>query len=338
MKHGSNLPLAGRFERIRYESDGDRTDADIEYLVDDAKSIVQLNQSPDLPFDYSLNPYRGCVHGCAYCYARPTHEFLGFGPGLDFETKVVVKPRAAELFEAFLRKPKWDASPITFSGVTDCYQPVERKLQLTRQCLQVADRFGQPVSIVTKNALVERDVEVLASLASRQLVHVYLSITTLDETLVRDMEPRTSTAAARLRAVRTLSEAGVPTGVLAAPVVPGLNDHSMAAVIEAAANSGATECRYSVLRLPQTVLPVFEDWLRRVRPTEADKVIGRVRDLRGGEMNDSRFGNRMRGTGPAADRLSVMFKTFAKKFGVTGPMPSYNRDAFAVPDPQGRLF
>ena len=343
-RHGSTLPIASRYERITLapledeaSDDHSRDDGDtshltrVEYLIDESKSIVSENRSPDLPFRYSINPYRGCVHGCAYCYARPTHEYLGFGPGLDFETRVVVKPDAANLFEKFLRRKNYRCEPITFSGVTDCYQPVERKMQLTRDCLRVADRFGQPVGIVTKNALVTRDIDVLSSMARRGLVHVYLSITTPDTDLARRMEPRTSTPAARFRAVRELSKAGIPVGVLFAPVIPGLNDHAMGDIVQTAARSGATTVRYSILRLPTTVEAVFDDWLRRAVPERRDKVLSQIARYRNGKLNDSSFGNRMRGTGRAADDLSNLFRILRIKYQLTGEMPPAQTHHFKVP-------
>src|SRR5579863_9050076 len=264
MPHGSMIDPPNRFERINRERDFEHLEWDleyiagvekrpIEYLPDASKSIVSKNESPDVPFRFSVNPYRGCAHGCSYCYARNTHEYLGFNAGLDFETRIVVKHDAAELLAEFLARDSWNPEPITFSGVTDCYQPAEREFRLTRRCLEVVVECRQPVGIITKNALVVRDVDLLGRLASSNLVHVFLSITTLDSKLARTMEPRTSVPAARLRAVKELADAGVPVGVMFAPVIPGLNDSEMAAVLEAAKSAGAKSAGYVFLRLPLTV-------------------------------------------------------------------------------------
>lgn len=314
------------------------TDRRIEYLVDDSKSIVAENGSPDIPFRFSLNPYRGCVHACAYCYARPTHEYLGLNAGLDFETRIIIKPKAAELFRQFLSRPAWHPEPITFSGVTDCYQPAERRFRLTRQCLETADEFGQPVTVVTKNALVLRDLDLLRRMARRDLVHVFVSLTTLDVSLAREMEPRTSIPAARLRAIRELAEAGVPVGVMTAPIIPGLNDSELAAVLEAARKAGATAAGYVLLRLPGAVAPVFEEWIRRVFPEKADRVLNRIRGTRDGKTNSSQFGERMVGSGEIAEQLRSMFHLFRRRSGLDGRLPPLSTDHFCRPDGQLRLF
>lgn len=352
MRHGSNLDPPNRFESIQREPDLEHLEWDQEYLrglthrkieyIDDAtQSIISENSSPDIPFRYSLNPYRGCIHACAYCYARPGHEYLGFNAGLDFETKIVVKRDAPRLFREFLTKKSWKPEPITFSGVTDCYQPAEREFQLTRNCLEVALECRQPISIVTKNALVLRDLEILKQLASHRLVHVYLSITSLDAELARDMEPRTSTPTARLRAVKMLSEAGVPVGVMTAPIIPGLNDAEIPRLLEAAKEAGAITANYVLLRLPLTVEPVFIEWLQRVRPNHADKVLGRLREARGGKLNRSAWGERMTGSGLLAEQIRNMLRVFQKKYGLDGKMPPHNCDLFQPPTPvsgQLRLF
>ncbi len=303
-----------------------------------SKSIVSENKSPDIPFRYSINPYRGCIHACSYCYARPTHEYLGFNAGLDFETKIVVKHDAAKLFRAFLSRPSWNPESITFSGVTDCYQPAEREFQLTRQCLQVADEFSQPISMVTKNALVTRDIDILARMARRNLVHVFLSITSLDGELARDMEPRTSIPAARLRAVKMLSDAGVPVGVLVAPLIPGLNDHEAAEILAESKKAGAIVAGYILLRLPLTVETVFEEWVRRVRGETADKILGRVRQTRDGKLNSSEWGTRMVGGGEIADQIRTMFKVFRAKYGLDEAMPLLDCSLFQTPQsPSGQM-
>lgn len=351
-RHGSGIDPPNRFERIHTEADvaelpwdtehldpgGNRR---IEYLEDESRTIVSENQSPDVPFRYTLNPYRGCAHGCSYCYARPTHEFLGLNAGLDFETRIVVKRRAAELFREFLAKPKWEGEAITFSGVTDCYQPAEREFQLTRRCLEVALACRQPVGVVTKNALVARDLDVLRRLAAENLVHVFLSINSLDGQLARDMEPRTSIPDARLRAVRMLAEAEVPTGVILAPIVPGLNDSSIPAVLEAAKQHGAMFASYVLLRLPLTVEPVFREWLERTQPLRAERVLSRIRQTREGRLNTSEWGTRMVGRGEIADQIRELFLTFRKIHQLDSPLPPLDSSGFEPPPPpsgQLRLF
>jgi DNA repair photolyase len=275
------------------------------------------------------------------CYARPTHEYLGLGAGLDFEAVIFVKEDAPELFRDFLNRPGWKPEPITLSGVTDCYQPCERDHRLTRGCLEVAREAYQPISLVTKNALIERDLDVLQVLAGHRLVHVSISLTTLDAGLARSMEPRASTPAARLRAVRALADAGVPVRVLLAPVIPGLNDHEVPALLHAARDAGAQAGAYILLRLPLTVAPVFLDWLRREQPGRAGRVEGRIRDTRGGRLNDPAFGRRMHGTGETAWQINQLFRLFARKHGLDGELPDHDRTRFRPPRSragQGWLF
>ena len=352
MRHGSKIDPPNRFESLERTKELDQVEWDDEYLrliehrkvqyVDDhSQSIVAENQSPDLPFRYSLNPYRGCIHGCSYCYARPSHEYLGFNAGLDFETKIVVKKSAPKLFRKFLSRRAWKPEPIAFSGVTDCYQPAERDFQLTRSCLQVASDFNQPVNIVTKNALVTRDIDLLASMAERNLVHVFISVTTLDPKLAREMEPRTSIPAARLRAIKMLTDAGVRVGVMTAPMIPGLNDHELPDILDQAKQNGAFAAGYVLLRLPLTVLPVFEEWLQRVRPQQAEKVLGRIRHTRGGKMNSSDFNSRMTGQGEIATQIKTMFDLFCTKHSLLKRMPALDVERFHPPienDNQLRLF
>ena len=312
-----------------------------EYLRDDSQTIVAENHSPDISFRYSINPYRGCAHGCSYCYARPTHEFFGFSAGLDFETKVLVKHRAPELFKDWLARPQWEPEPIAFSGVTDCYQPIERKFQLTRACLRVALECHQPVTIVTKNALITRDLDILRELAERHLVRVAVSTTTLDSKLAGDMEPRTSTPAARLRALEELAAAGVSTIAMVAPVIPGLNDSEIPEILRRVAETGAEGASFVLLRLPTTVQPVFFDWLERHRPNHKEKVVSHVRSTRGGKINESRFGHRMRGTGVMADQIKHTFQLFARRYALDRPLAPLNCTAFRHPIPnngQLRLF
>lgn len=326
MRHGSKLDPPNRFEKTRTEADLEQVEWDVEYLrqredrpihylEDHSKSIVVENNSPDIPFRFSVNPYRGCVHACSYCYARPTHEYLGLNAGLDFETKILVKRDAAMLLREFLSKDAWKPEPIIFCGVTDCYQPAEREFRLTRQCLEVAHECHQPISIITKNALVVRDINLLADMASRQLSQVNMSITTLDAELARVMEPRTSIPAARLRAIETLVKAGVPVRVMIAPIIPGLNDHEVPSVMKAAIEAGASDARYVLLRLPQTVEPVFREWLHRTQPLKAEKVEGLIRQTREGKLSDSTWGKRLVGTGEIAEQIKRMFRVFREKFG-----------------------
>ncbi len=352
MRHGSQIDPPNRFETIHTQTDfdqvesdneflSDRIDRPIEYLEDDSQSIVSENSSPDIPFRYSLNPYRGCIHGCSYCYARPGHEYLGFSAGLDFETKIIVKRDAARLFRKFLLRKSWNVEPINFSGVTDCYQPAERKFLLTRECLRVALEFCQPISIVTKNALVTRDVEILNGLAKNGLVHVFVSITTLDAQLARDMEPRTSIPTARLSAIKTLADSGVPVGVMVAPVIPGLNDSEIPVILEAAKEAGASAANYVLLRLPLTVESVFREWLHRTRPLQADRVLSRIQDTRGGEMNRSQWGERMVGDGQLAGQINKLFHIFRKQNGLAEKLPGHNCGLFRRPSSnadQGMLF
>jgi len=348
---GTALRPPNRFERVHAEDDLEQLDpADellpgrgvaTEYLPDDSQTIISQNDSPDIPFRFSLNPYRGCAHGCSYCYARPYHEYLGLNAGIDFESKVLVKYRAPELLRAFLARDSWLPEPIIFSGVTDCYQPAEREFRLTRGCLEVACEARQPIAIITKNALVTRDLDILRRMAADRTVSVALSITTLDAELARTMEPRTSTPAARLRAVRELSDAGVPVRVMVAPIIPGLNDFEIPAVLQAASEAGAQGAGYTVLRLPLAVRPIFLDWLERTQPHKADKVQTLIRSTRGGELSSSKFGARMKGEGLMAEQIKQTFSVFAKRYGLDGrkaPLECGNFRPPAAPSGQRRLF
>lgn len=339
---GAGSDPANRFERTRVVAeayDGEEFDERprlrTEFIKDTSKSIISENTSPDIPFRYSVNPYRGCEHGCAYCYARPTHEYLGYSAGLDFESKILVKEDAAKLLRSALMKPSWVGEPITLSGNTDCYQPAEREWRLTRACVEVLAEFGNPVSVITKNALVTRDLDLYAGLAAKGAAMVYVSLTSLDDELCRDLEPRTSRPAARLRALRELAEAGVPTGVAVAPVIPGLNDHEIPALLEAAADAGARFAAMTPLRLPLAVAPLFEEWLERFRPLRKDKVLANQRRVRGGHLNDARFGSRMRGEGATAETVRQLFKLHAKKLGLNQQRVTLSRDAFKRPPQPG---
>lgn len=298
------------------------------FLNDDSQGILTPVEADDLSFDYGINAYRGCEHGCAYCYARRYHEFLGFSAGLDFESKIVVKSRAPELLEEALAKPSYQPGKIAMSGVTDCYQPVERKLQLTRRCLEVLARFRNPVAMITKNALVERDIDHLKELARYRAVAVYLSVTTLDPDLARILEPRASSPRARLNAIKALTEAGIPSGVSAAPMIPGLNDSELPAILEASADHGARFAGYSIVRLPGSVTEVFEGWLDRHRPLAKEKILGRIRAAHGGKLNDLNPGTRMRGTGAAAGQTKLMFEAVCRKYGMKSSPPSLSIESF----------
>ncbi|MGE0526311.1 MAG: PA0069 family radical SAM protein [Bdellovibrionales bacterium] len=309
-----------------------------EFLKDSSKSIVTENDSPDIPFRYSVNPYRGCEHGCAYCYARPTHEYLGFSAGLDFESKILVKEAAPELLREKLMSRAWIGESITFSGNTDCYQPIERQLQLTRRCLEVLGEFRNPVSLITKNALITRDIDILAPLAGMGAAAVYISITTLDDELCASLEPRTSRPQSRLRAIGELSAAGIPVGVNVAPVIPGLTDCEMPAILSAAAAAGARFAGYTPLRLPLAVRPIFTEWLATHRPLRKEKVLALQRDIRGGSLNDSRFGSRMRGEGPVAATLKQMFTLTSRKLGLNRERLELSSAHFSRPGDQLSWF
>jgi DNA repair photolyase len=328
-----------RFEKIalerfaEYDSSEDPSPR-TQFIPDATRQIITRNDSPDVGFETSINIYRGCEHGCAYCFARPTHEFLGFSAGLDFETKIVVKHDAPELLRAELSSRKWQPRVIALSGVTDCYQPIERKLQLTRRCLEVLLDFRNPVIIITKNHLVTRDVDVLAQLAKFQAAAVHISITTLDPTLTPKLEPRASLPKTRLAAIKTLSEAGVPVGVLAAPMIPGLNDHELPNIIAAAAEAGAHCAGFVPLRLPFAVKDIFADWLEQHFPGRKEMVLNRVRAMRGGKLNDPNFGSRMRGEGIFAEQLGQMFHVATRRAGLEGRKYELSTEHFRRPDEQ----
>lgn len=299
------------------------------YLKDTSRSIISRNDSPDVAFDASLNPYRGCEHGCIYCYARPTHEYLGFSAGLDFESKILVKEDAPQLLRKQLSSRRWDPQVLVMSGVTDLYQPVERRLKVTRRCLEVLSEFRNPVKIITKNHLVTRDIDLLSELARHNAAAVAISITTLDDSLRRVMEPRTSRPLRRLAAIRKLAEAGIPVGVMTAPIIPGLNDHEVPALISAAAEAGARFAGYTVVRLPHAVRPLFEEWLERNRPERKQKVLNRIRSVRGGRLNDPRFGSRMKGEGIFARQIAGLFEISCRKAGIQKGGPALSTAAFS---------
>jgi DNA repair photolyase len=325
---GAALNPANRFEALVVTPDPDFGELDehgvpverphpkTQFYHDATESVLTHNDSPDIRHAWGLNPYRGCEHGCAYCFARPYHEYLGWSSGLDFETNILVKTRAPELLRAELSAPKWRAESIGLSGVTDCYQPAERHFKVTRGCLEVLAEFRQPVAVITKNFLVTRDRDLLAPLATVGAAAVYISLTTLDADLAGKLEPRASRPEHRLRAIRLLADAGIPVGVLTAPVIPGLNDHELPALLDAAAQAGATAAGYVVLRLPHAVKDVFLAWLDAHAPTKRDRVVARIRELRGGKLYDASFGDRMRGEGIFAEQIKQLFAVSARRAGL----------------------
>ena len=342
-EHGHNIRgrgargnLPGRFERQTYEPDPGVAEMaphpDTELIPERSKTIISRNKSPDVGFEQSINPYKGCEHGCIYCFARPAHAYLDLSPGLDFETKIVHKPNAAELLRKELAKPGYRCSPIALGINTDGYQPFEKQLGTTRALLEIMLETRHPVMIVTKSALVERDLDLLGELARLGLTQVALSITTLDDELKRRMEPRTASPRRRLTTIERLTEAGVPAGVMFAPVIPALNDHELEAVLKASAEAGALWAGYAVLRLPNEVRPLFKDWLAEQYPLRAEHVMSRVRQIRGGRENDSSFGRRMRGQGTYADLLRQRFDKACRRYGLNrGTRPALKTTLFRPP-------
>jgi DNA repair photolyase len=342
---GTTPPLPGRgaahnppnrFVPIQHEPEPEELEAGgplprTQFFRDDARSVISRNDSPDVGFEKSLNPYRGCEHGCIYCYARPTHEYLGFSAGLDFETRILVKEDAPELLRRELSSPRWEPETLILSGVTDCYQPIERRLRLTRRCLEVLAEFRNPVAVITKNHLVTRDIDILKELASHSAAAVHVSITTLDSSLHRVMEPRTSSPERKLETIRELAAAGIPVGVMAAPVIPGLTDHELPGILEAAARAGARQAGYVLLRLPHAVAPLFEEWLSSHFPDRKEKVLNRIRSVRGGKLNDPRFGSRMKGEGIFAEQIAGMFAVASRRAGFDKRRVELSTSAFRNP-------
>ncbi len=338
--HGASINPANRFEQLHVEEDAaDEIDKDSRprktiFYRDFSQSIIARNNSPDVGFETSVNPYRGCEHGCVYCYARPTHEYLGFSAGIDFESRIMVKTEAPALLEAELSSRKWRPQVIAISGVTDPYQPIERKLQITRRCLEVLARFHNPVGIITKNRLVVRDTDMLSELAAFDCAAVNISVTSLDEKLQRVLEPRTSPPQARLEAIGKLRAAGVPVGVMVAPIIPGLTDHEMPAILQACAEAGAQFAGYTIVRLPFAVAPLFERWLDEHFPEGKAKVLSRIRAIRGGEkLSDPRWSTRIKGEGIFAEQIASLFQMSCRKVGI-GPRPELSTAAFRRPREQ----
>lgn len=328
----------GRFEPLRRAIFHDGWDGEVEparlrtdVTEERPKSIITRNQSPDVPFDRSINPYRGCEHGCVYCFARPTHAYMGLSPGLDFESKLFAKPEAAEILEKELARKSYEVRPIAMGTNTDPYQPIERERKITRGILKVLAAHNHPVTIVTKSRLVVRDLDILVPMAQKGLVKVALSVTTLDRKLARALEPRASMPQRRLDAIKLLSDAGVPAGVMFAPVIPALNDHEMEQVLAAAAHAGATEAGYILLRLPMEVADLFGEWLDEHFPDRKARVLSRLRGLRGGKLNDPRFKNRMKGGGFEADLMKQRFTNLCRRLGLNDRQLPMRTDLFTPP-------
>lgn len=340
---GAQAQVPNRFlkhQRVTEHWEGidalEELDPGTRFIIGHPRTIVNKVDSPDLPFVYSMNPYQGCEHGCAYCYARPTHEYWGYSAGLDFERIIIVKRDAPRLLEQELRSPKWKVEPISISGATDPYQPVERKERITRAVLQVARDFNQPVSVITKNALILRDLDLLASLAADGLAMVAISVTTLDEDLRRKMEPRTSTALNRLSTISALRDAGVPVIAMIAPIIPALNESEVPALLKATAEAGALNAGYTILRANGSVEQVFNDWLGTHFPDRAARVRAQVRAVHGGSMHDSRIGVRMKGEGAFAVNINRVFNVLRRRYFPKEALPALRKDLFALP-PKGQL-
>jgi DNA repair photolyase len=347
---GALSQTPGRFESVERQAfdDGwtreDEVPAPLQTTItlERARTIISRNDSPDIPFDQSINTYRGCEFGCAYCYARPSHSYLELSPGLDFETKIFAKTNAAELLREELVSPGYVVSPISLGANTDCYQPTERKFRITRQIVEVLAECGHPLTIVTKSALVERDLDLLAPMAKKNLVKVFVSIGTLDRVLARKLEPRAASPQRRLDVLKALSQAGVPCGVMVAALIPALNDKTLEHVVEEAAKAGAQEAAYVILRLPNELKDIFKEWLAAHYPERAEHVMSIIRQLRGGRENDPRFHERMRGTGNYADLIAKRFEIACKRFGLNGHgggrrPPELDCTQFVPPSPEGQL-
>lgn len=340
-RRGSINRPPGRFELIFLEPDAEADGPPTQTRVfrDESKTVISQNRSPDVPFDASVNPYRGCEHGCSYCYARPSHEFLGLSAGLDFESMIFAKLDAPELLERKLRSRSWTPQVLAMSGVTDAYQPVERKLEITRRCLEVLVRFRNPVAIVTKSSLVRRDADLLAELARYHAAAVTVSVTTLDADLATRLEPRAAAPASRLKTIETLARAGVPVGVNVMPVIPGMTDHEVPAILNASARAGASFAGYGIVRLPHGVKELFDQWLLRNYPERRAKVLNRIRALRGGELSDSKFGRRKTGSGEFAIQTRRIFEVALRRNRLERAGPDLDATGFVRAEtPQLSLF
>jgi len=342
---GAQINTPNRFlktERVRehIESIDDWTEPNeaTQYLIETAKGIVNKVESPDLGMMYSMNPYQGCEHGCIYCYARNSFEFFGYSAGLDFERKIIVKQNAPALFRKFLMNPKWECVPISLSGNTDCYQPAEKKFHITRQLLEVCLEFNQPVAMITKNAGMLRDMDLLKKLAEKKLISILVSITSFSEDLRRVMEPRTTTGVQRIKLIRELSNQGVRMGVMLGPMIPGLNDHELHNIIKAASEAGASFSAYTFIRLNGSVKLIFHDWLYKNFPDRADKVWHLIEGSHNGKVNDSRWGVRMRGEGNIAEMVAQQYRKYTTKYGLNHERLELDCSRFRRPGEQGRLF
>ena len=346
---GASWSPANRFEKLHIdlgdadvvqvdESDDERPRRETQFFRDGTKTILSHNDSPDIGFDTSINPYRGCEHGCIYCYARPTHEYLGFSAGLDFESRIMAKLDAPELLRAELESPRWEPRTIVMSGVTDPYQPIEKKLRITRGCLEVLAKFRNPVAIITKNRLVTRDADLLGELASHYAAAVNISVTSLDQELQHVLEPRTSVPSARLEAIAKLHAAGIPVGVMVAPIIPGLTDHEVPKILEACAKAGAQFAGYTIVRLPWAVAPLFEHWVEEHFPERKEKILGRIRDLRGnGRLNNSKWHARMTGEGIFSEQIASLFEVSCRRAGINN-RPKLSAASFRRSTTQLDLF
>ncbi len=331
---GAQINTHNKFRTHRYEAehyeDDDFPPARIKtvFYEENARKVVNFTKSPDMYGTLYMNPYQGCEHGCIYCYARNSHEYWGFSAGIDFESRIMVKKNAPELLEAKFNSRNWVCSPIHLSGNTDCYQPGEKKYGITRKILETCLKYRNPVGILTKNALVLRDLDLLRELSEMRLVHVFLSVTTLNEKLRLALEPRTATGAKRLRTLETLSAAGIPTGVMTAPIIPGLNDQEIPRLVEAAANAGVLAAGYTVVRLNGAIAQIFEDWIHKAFPDKAAKVLHQIAECHGGQLNDSRFGVRMRGEGPYAEHIRNLHQLSVQRYLQGRKLPDYDTTQF----------
>ncbi|MCM2561142.1 PA0069 family radical SAM protein [Lutimaribacter sp. EGI FJ00015] len=340
---GAGRNMAGRFERFERVEPGTGWEGDgwdipeppkawrTEVAIEAPRSAITRNASPDVPFDRSLNPYRGCEHGCIYCFARPSHGYLGLSPGLDFETRLVARPEIWRILDKELRRPSYVPAPLALGTNTDPYQPIESRFKATRKVLKVLKEFGHPVGIVTKGTMVARDLDILGPMAAQGMAHLGVTITTLDPDLSRRMEPRVPLPARRLALIRQLADAGVPVRVMVSPVIPGLTDHELEAILEAAAAAGARAASWIMLRLPHEVAPLMEDWLQEHVPGRAEKVLRRLREMHDGQLYDSRFGHRMRGQGVHARMIARRFDIAARRLGLSSGLPPLDCGRFAVP-------
>ncbi|MCX8112174.1 MAG: PA0069 family radical SAM protein [Bacteroidia bacterium] len=330
MRRGARHNPANRFDPLSYEYDVPilPDEARLQIIPIQARSIVNQIESPDLPIVYSMNPYAGCEHGCIYCYARNSHEYWGFSAGIDFETRILVKENAPQLLRQQLSHPSWRPHPIMLAGNTDCYQPIERKLELTRRLLEVLLEFRHPVSIITKNALILRDLDLLSELSRYNLVHVYITVTTLREDIRRLLEPRTAAGGRRIETIRRLREAGIPTGVMVAPIIPGLTDSEILPILKAAGEAGAQAAAYTIVRLNGALAEIFETWLREKLPDQADKILHMIAQCHEGQLNDSRWSRRIRGAGSLALTIERTFQVGVKRFLSGPPMPPFDLTLF----------